>query len=213
MADLAARPGVEGVYFGPTSESTAPGTHVLAVHWPGYDAAVAFTTDPAAATWHSRYAEVVVTSRRAHAVLAANISRVLSAPCTEIFTGFGAAPGFLDNVRTFSVNVDAADLEGYHGSAVGEVVEPLAIGSEGEPGQAVMLVIGWDSMEKHLEEKAKPGNRKSRRPCGCSHAIHCTVVLSDSVIEAIIANIGLLREGRTAVDMVNALCSVIILRR
>jgi len=158
-AELAAATGVVGVYFGPVAEPTAPGSHVLAVHWAGYDQASAFDSDLARVAWRALFAGLVDTPRRAYAVLGEKTANVLSAPTTELFTAFGVEDGFLENVRVFSANVDAAALEGYHGSAVGEVVEAIAQDHGGEPGEAVMLVIGWDSVDKHLEEKAKPGNR------------------------------------------------------
>jgi len=84
------------------------------------------------------------------------VAAALSAPTTEVFTGFGVEPGFDSSVREFAARVTAEGPVGYHGCAAGPSVEDIGK-PDGEKGPAVMLVIGWDSKEAHTEAKGKPG--------------------------------------------------------
>lgn len=59
----------------------------------------------------------------------------------------------MKNVQDFSAKMDAGKPRGYHGGVVGKVKEQL----DGK-GDAVMLLIGWDSKEIHEEVKSTPGN-------------------------------------------------------
>jgi hypothetical protein len=80
---------------------------------------------------------------------------VLQAPATEIVTAVSIDSDFPQKVRDFGAKMDAAKLKGYHGAAVLKVNESL----DGK-GDALMMVIGWDSKEVHEEAKATPGNGK-----------------------------------------------------
>jgi hypothetical protein len=83
---------------------------------------------------------------------------VLQAPCTEIVTAYGIQDGFEKNVRDFAAKVDAEKLAGYHGGDIAKVAEEISKEDGGEKGPALMLVIGWDSLEAHTTAaKAKPG--------------------------------------------------------
>ncbi|KAK4128205.1 hypothetical protein N657DRAFT_638629 [Parathielavia appendiculata] len=90
-------------------------------------------------------------------------SSVLSGPCTEVFTAFGAEDGFVENVRRFVGAVDDNPPEGYRGAAVGEGVgltdgDGNGNGNRGgENEKLVRMVIGWTSREAHLEAKGQPG--------------------------------------------------------
>lgn len=83
---------------------------------------------------------------------------VLQAPCTEIVTAYGIQDGFEKNIHDFLVKVDAEKLAGYQGGAIGKVDEEISKEEGGEKGPALMLVVGWDSLEAHTDAaKAKPG--------------------------------------------------------
>jgi hypothetical protein len=79
------------------------------------------------------------------------------APTTEIFTGFGAEPGFADSVQTFAVKVNAEWPAGYYGSASGPVDGDVKGPTEAGDGAAVKLVLGWESLEAHAAVKANGG--------------------------------------------------------
>lgn len=78
---------------------------------------------------------------------------VFDAPCTEIFTAFGAEEGFAGNVGRFVRAVDGAPPVGYRGAVFGESV--------GDGERIVRLAIGWESREAHLEAKGRPGGEFS----------------------------------------------------
>lgn len=46
---------------------------------------------------------------------------------------------------------------GFHGSVVGTTVEDTSKEEGGEKGPAVVLVLGWESREKHMEGKELGG--------------------------------------------------------
>lgn len=80
---------------------------------------------------------------------------MLSAPTTEVFTGYGAEPGFEATVRKFASLLDADAPAGYHGGVVGPTAEDVSNGDRSVTGPAVKLVVGWDSKEAHVEAKEK----------------------------------------------------------
>lgn len=84
------------------------------------------------------------------------VAAALSAPTTEVFTGFGVEAGFDSSVREFAARVVAEGPAGFRGCAAGPSVEDIGKG-DGEKGPAVMLAIGWDSKEAHMEAKGNPG--------------------------------------------------------
>lgn len=91
--------------------------------------------------------------------LNADATAVLEAPTTEIFTGYGAEPGFADNVKDFTDKVDADNPEGYLGAVHADVLEEISQEPDGPKGKAVKLVIGWTSRDAHFEAKGKPGGK------------------------------------------------------
>ncbi|KAG7292388.1 hypothetical protein NEMBOFW57_002423 [Staphylotrichum longicolle] len=82
--------------------------------------------------------------------------RALMAPCTEVFTAFGAEDGFVGNVWRFVSALDVRPPEGYEGAAVGEGIQ-VGLDDDKEGEVVVRMVIGWVSREAHLEAKGKPG--------------------------------------------------------
>ena len=96
-------------------------------------------------------------------ILDADATAVLKAPTTEVFTGYGAEPGFAENVKSFAEKVDAEKPEGYLGAVHGEVLGDISKGPDEPKGKAVKLLIGWTSKEAHVEAKSKPGGESSCR--------------------------------------------------
>lgn len=85
------------------------------------------------------------------------LTDVLTCPTTEVATGYGAEEGFEKNMREFSdvINNELKGKEdaGFHGSVVGTTVEDISKEEGGEKGPAVVLLVGWDSREKHMVGK------------------------------------------------------------
>ncbi|KAK4171470.1 hypothetical protein QBC36DRAFT_339894 [Triangularia setosa] len=81
---------------------------------------------------------------------------VLKAPCTEVFTAFGAEDGFEEQVGRFVTAVKGDMPEGYKGADYGGEVKVDGEGG-GNGEKSVRMVIGWVSKEAHVEAKGKPG--------------------------------------------------------
>lgn len=93
----------------------------------------------------------------------------LEAPCTEVFTAFGAEERFRENVGRFVEAVERMPPEGYLGAWFGESVEEEEEGEgekgvreggekeEGGQGRVVRMLLGWTSREAHLAAKGVPG--------------------------------------------------------
>jgi hypothetical protein len=107
------------------------------------------TPDAALSYRSSQLASSLAPGEHTLAFTAPGWAAVLDAPCTEVFTGFGAEEGFAANVESFVSSVDANPPEAYRGAASGE--------SLGGSEKVVRMVIGWTSREAHLEAKEKPG--------------------------------------------------------
>jgi hypothetical protein len=72
------------------------------------------------------------------------------APCIEFATFQDAEGGFLSNVEKFTKILAEGKPSGYLGHTYGPVVEKIS-GKDGTEGNAVRLLIGWQSKEKHME--------------------------------------------------------------
>lgn len=73
----------------------------------------------------------------------------------EFATFFGVEPGFGDNVGKFLTQAGSPTPAGYYGHAYGPSVEDdlnkHAEQEVGEGSNAIVLLIGWESKEKHME--------------------------------------------------------------
>lgn len=80
------------------------------------------------------------------------VSKALSAPVTEIATFYfgGEAPSdYLEGVLKFGQATEAANPEGYLGSAVGLIHEEVE--KDGHKGKGAVLVVGWSSVDAHMK--------------------------------------------------------------
>ena len=75
---------------------------------------------------------------------------VAHAPCIEFATFHGVETGFLSNVEKFTRILAEGKPAGYLGHTYGPVIEKIP-GKDGTEGDAVRLLIGWESKEKHME--------------------------------------------------------------
>lgn len=103
-------------------------------------------------------------------------SVLTSAACTEVATFYQTSDKFLGNVKKFMECLQGVD--GYVGHCFGEVIEEIEKEEGSGMGRAVLLYIGWTGLEKHLAFRETEGFK---------------------------ANVPLLREGRSGVEMVSFL--------
>ncbi|KAL2122694.1 hypothetical protein VTJ04DRAFT_3149 [Mycothermus thermophilus] len=142
--------GFQRAFFGVKMED--PDTGILATEWSNLEAARSYSASQTAATLAAKeILGFVAAGEESKDVLA-----VVSAPCTEIFTAFGAEEGFVANVGRFVAAVDANQPEGYKGGSFAESVD-LSLESTTQQDKVVRMLIGWTSREAHIEAKAKPG--------------------------------------------------------
>ncbi|KAL1902784.1 hypothetical protein Sste5346_000694 [Sporothrix stenoceras] len=170
--------GLVAQYGGQKIEDPAESVHITV--WRTADSRKKFAT-----SHQTNHAPLVVEILGVEESDNAKLIGALESPTTEVFTGYDALQSaFAAAVRTFTSAVDAQPPKGYHGAAVMETVEDVALSptaAEAAPaliswvGSAVKLIIGWTSREAHLEAKAQPG--------------------------PIQTNIGLLQDGRKASDL------------
>ena len=85
---------------------------------------------------------------------AIDVAKSTSAPVTEIATFYfgGDAPeGYVDGVLKFRDILNAEKSDGFLGAAAGVTYEDnVKSPKDGHEGKAAVLVIGWDSVEKHM---------------------------------------------------------------
>ena len=126
---LKSSPGVGRVFFGPVVEDPSKG--VVSAVWSSAPPAEATTGDD------------VLTFEFPGPVEAA-----FEAPTTEIFTAFGAESSFYGNLKLFAAKIDEEPPKtGYFANAVGK----------NQGGDVLRLLIGWSSVQAHLDAKATPG--------------------------------------------------------
>lgn len=81
-----------------------------------------------------------------------SLSKVLSAPVTEAVTVFfddGPTDSYVQGVQKFMSMVDGEKPDGYLASAYGVTYEELE--KDGAKGKAVILTIGWQSIDHHMK--------------------------------------------------------------
>ncbi|KAM4059668.1 Dimeric alpha-beta barrel [Hirsutella rhossiliensis] len=153
---LQAVPGVSALYRGRHAER--PDRWTLAVRWAEPAALDAFLHSPSYTGWLASLRAVADSYLFYRApALRGDALAALAAPCTEVFSAYGAAQSFLDDRMTpFADNVDAGRLPGYRGSAYGRFDRLLHHGSLASPdGIVVVILIGWDSKDAHMAQRGE----------------------------------------------------------
>jgi len=89
------------------------------------------------------------------------LTLLTSAPCIEVATFYNAAPDFVGNVEKFASALKEGKPEGYFGATYGKVLEEDVVKhkdvGQGVGGaKAVVLLIGWESREVHLQFRETP---------------------------------------------------------
>jgi len=103
------------------------------------------------------------------------------APCTEVATFYNVTTEFASRVQAFVEAVEEGKPDGYLGFSHGPVVEEIAKMEGDTKGNAHVLLMGWESKEKHM-------------------AFRETTLFKE--------NIPLLREGHGGVNMVSYVLSL-----
>ncbi|KAL2132626.1 hypothetical protein VTI74DRAFT_3565 [Chaetomium olivicolor] len=146
VEEIKKQDGFQRAFFGLKMED--PETAILATEWSSREEALGYHRSSSSPDAKETLAFVPAAAREAW-------DAAFQAPCTEVFTGFGAEEGFVANVGQFVRGVEGNRPEGFWGAAWGGSV---ALDEKGEyDGDVVRMVIGWTSKEAHLEAKGKPG--------------------------------------------------------
>ncbi|PHH52684.1 hypothetical protein CFIMG_001999RA [Ceratocystis fimbriata CBS 114723] len=154
---IAAQPEIDNgaVYLGQYLES--PSTWLLIVPWVSQDAYVEFKKSPRYAPIAEPLASKVQVLKFYMTSLGPDAYPALESKCTELLTTYGVDTDYVDNGREFLDRMEAYGMDGYHGGAIGKTLDPIAQAEE-EKAQAACFVLGWESKEAHLDNKAKTGN-------------------------------------------------------
>ncbi|PKS10577.1 hypothetical protein jhhlp_002331 [Lomentospora prolificans] len=199
LVPLKQNPSVKTVYWGKVIED--PEKIIVAINWSSREALEAFSSSDALAGLAGVATGGSVTA--AHLSLEGTSEKALGAPCTEVVTAYGVEPAFISQCHDFISKVDTGKLEGYHGYGLGEVQQDIARDGKGDKGPAVILIIGWDSKEAHLEAKAKPGRELAASyPANFSLQRNKKKANVNVILIAIGENIELIRTARKELDLV-----------
>ncbi|KND90129.1 hypothetical protein TOPH_05241 [Tolypocladium ophioglossoides CBS 100239] len=151
-AQLQAVPGVKAIYLGQQMER--PATWTWAVRWASAAALDAFLASPSFTGWLASFRAVTDSYIFSKALLRGDVGAALNAPCTEVFTAYGATDGFLESrMKPFAANVAAGHLPGHHGSAFGQFEVLTQDGVIAPDGNTVSMILGWDTKEAHLAQR------------------------------------------------------------
>lgn len=155
--NLHAVPGVASSYLGEQLER--PGTWTWIIRWASPAAHDAYLASPSFTSWISSFRAIVESYIFWKAHVRGSLSAALNAPCTEVFTAYGTSDTFLEmRMKPFAAGVDAESPPGYHGSFYGQfdvLMHDLPAPKAAEGGNTVSVIMGWDSKEAHLTEKAE----------------------------------------------------------
>ncbi|KAG6004202.1 hypothetical protein E4U21_001310 [Claviceps maximensis] len=150
---LQAMPGVASSYLGEQLER--PGTWTWVIRWASPAAHDAFLASPSFTNWIVSFRSIVDTYIFWKANVRGSLSAALNAPCTEVFTTYGASDSWLEvRLKPFVASVDAAHLPGHHGSFYGQYDVLMHDSPHPPEGNTVSMMLGWDSKEVHLAEMA-----------------------------------------------------------
>ena len=153
-AQVQAVPGARAVYLGQQMER--PDHWTWAVRWASDAALDAFLASPTFTGWLADFRALTDSYVFTRALLRGDAAAALGAPCTEVFTAYGATSDWLDaRMKPFANNVSAGRLEGLHGSAYGQFDLLTQGGVEAPAGITVSFILGWDSKAVHLSHRGE----------------------------------------------------------
>ncbi|KAL6873217.1 hypothetical protein J3F83DRAFT_732500 [Trichoderma novae-zelandiae] len=156
---LASAPGLIALYFGPHIES--PTTYASVARWSSQASRDAFVDSPAFAAWKASFSESEALDTLA--VLASSSPYTgrdaavpLEAPCTEIFTSFGADDDYLENrLDPFVKAITSANLPGLVGGFTAEFAPVRHVGVDEPEPKTVVLLLGWNSKADHEAQRGE----------------------------------------------------------
>jgi hypothetical protein len=73
-----------------------------------------------------------------------------SSPCVEFATFYGVDDKFMSRTEKFLASIGSVDVDGYLENTFGPVIEEIAKDDGSGKGKAIVVLIGWESKEKHM---------------------------------------------------------------
>jgi hypothetical protein len=127
---------------------------IFVIDWESRDAHVKFMNDPSYGPFKARLTSLME-GVHLHHITQPKTALLGLAPVMEVATFYDAEPTMLQNVEKFAAALEKGNPDGFHGVVYGKVMEKIVrhagVGKEdAKPGEAVVLLIGWDSKEIHL---------------------------------------------------------------
>jgi heme-degrading monooxygenase HmoA len=160
------------------------------IDWESKDSHRAFINSPSYGPFKARLASLME-SVHLHHIPQPDTKLIGRAPVTEVATFHDAEPGMLENVEKVATTLEKNKPEGFHGAIYGKVIEEIVRHKDAgkkdvEGGEAVVLLIGWDSKEAHLKfretELFKENIWLLREKNGGSEMFHVPFKASTSVV-------------------------------
>lgn len=150
--------GVQQIQFGMQVEK--PDVFQLLVHWDSVDHHKAFMATEEYKPFLNRFLGIVggdLSLIHADLEPSGELQKAISAPVTEVATFYfgsdGAPEGYLEGVEKFKKIMEKEKSDGYIAGAIGLTVEDnvKSPAKEDVEGKAAVLIIGWESVEKHMQ--------------------------------------------------------------
>ncbi|KAI9053686.1 hypothetical protein LZ554_002639 [Drepanopeziza brunnea f. sp. 'monogermtubi'] len=160
LTTVSQQDGYQRMHWGRTLED--PNQLMLFIDWDSRDAHLKFVATPGYTPFKNRLGTIMEGVHLHHVAFSPFPPSILGrAPVIEFATFFGTSDVFLSHVEKFMGA--AGKPEGYHGSVYGPSVED-DVGKHadgGDKGKAVVLLIGWDSVEAHTKFRETEGFQKN----------------------------------------------------
>ncbi|KYK55568.1 hypothetical protein DCS_07531 [Drechmeria coniospora] len=145
-AQLQAVPGVKAIYLGQQMER--PDHWTWAVCWASPAALDAYLASPIFDDWLDDFRATTDSYIFTKSLLRGDAAAALNAPCTEIFTAYGAPRSFLETrVKPLASRLSAGAVPGVRASAFGQFELLAEYGVLALAGITVSVIIGWDTYE------------------------------------------------------------------
>ncbi|PTB67127.1 hypothetical protein BBK36DRAFT_1159067 [Trichoderma citrinoviride] len=158
LKTLAVAPDIVAVYFGAHVES--PTTYTSVARWSSKAARDAFVHNPSFEDWRTSFTKdidtlLVLASKGSDGDSGGDPAVPLEAPCTEIFTSFGAEDDYLENrLKPFAKAIASADPPGLVGAGFADEFAPVRhVGVDEPKAKISVLLQGWNSKADHEAQK------------------------------------------------------------
>jgi len=154
LSTIAAQKGYQRLYWGRQLED--PDVLLLVIDWDSVQSHTDFINAPSYETFKETLGKLMEGVHLHHFQSNPHPPSIIGkVPCTEFATFFKCEESLVENIAKFAKILEEGKPDGFIGVAYGKVVEKAVkhkdIGQEGvEASDAVVLLIGWESKEKHL---------------------------------------------------------------